>query len=343
MMKALFIGTDYMGLYKDIVAGLEQKGYEVDFIPEDLREEDPDYRASGGMYRQTPSAYARRIEHEWKDRLSQPEHSGRYDLLFVLDGVSIHPCVFEILKGRNPGMKAVNYLFDTVRGIYPFDKNFRYFERIATFDREEAVKFNIAFLPIYWVDGGTDNKRDDTPYIFSCGAYQKPRFELFKLVREEADKAGVPHRLNIYAKLIPNETMFLVRDLIRRILHKPRRIPIEAYRSDMTIHAPIPPEEYRALMAKASLVVDTNAPHQDGLTARFMWALGAGKKIVTNNKSVKEYDFYDPAQILIVEDASSCDREALRNFMLSAYQMPADIRRIVDKYRLDNWLDFLLQ
>jgi hypothetical protein len=48
-------------------------------------------------------------------------------------------------------------------------------------------------------------------------------------------------------------------------------------------------------------VLDIQHPRQTGLTMRTLEALGAGKKLVTTNVQVKEYDFYDERQVRVVD------------------------------------------
>ena len=61
--------------------------------------------------------------------------------------------------------------------------------------------------------------------------------------------------------------------------------------------------------------------------------IGARRKLITTNSNIKEYDFYHPANIFIV------DRECPvipDDFFKMDYQVNSDIYY---KYSLDGWLD----
>lgn len=69
------------------------------------------------------------------------------------------------------------------------------------------------------------------------------------------------------------------------------------------MNEPLTPAEFRSLIYNSRCVIDTYNTFQEGMTPRFMWALGAGCKIITTNKNCKEYSFYSPEYIYIVESA----------------------------------------
>lgn len=337
-MNVLFIGPDYMDLYKDIIKGFELLGYNVDFIPEMKRSEDPYYIAIQGNGKMLEANYQAQIRKEWLDILSLDAYNKKYDLLFVLDGMSIHPCLFEVLNNRNPQIYKVNYLFDTVRGVYRFDKLFPYFDTVATFDREESEKFNIDFFPIFWTKNAKDTIPNEQFILFGCGAYSKDRFVLYDYLKRYAEKRGYSSFLKLY---IQKRKLFPFKSIIHFILGTPY-LSFREYYSDMVIHSMIPPSKYRALLDSSKVVVDTSAPHQDGLTARFMWALGAGKKIITNNQSVKDYPFFTDAQILVV-DPKDIDENVIDTFISSDYSVSLSTSSIISNYRIDNWLTHLLR
>ena len=51
---------------------------------------------------------------------------------------------------------------------------------------------------------------------------------------------------------------------------------------------------------KSRVILDINHPDQVGLTMRTFEAIGANKKIITTNEQIKNYNFYNPINILII-------------------------------------------
>lgn len=342
MQRVLFISPTWMDIYKDIRGELEKQGYTVDFIPDKSYSEDP-YNVRGkkikSCLKSQREKFFRRIDCYWKNILETPQYKHNYDYLFVVDGQSIRPVLFSILKDRNPKVKCVNYLFDTTKGVYEFNRNFQFFDKVFTFDLEESKKYEIEFLPIYWVK--TDDVKEYEYDLFGLGRYSRSRYELFDLLNNISKREGLKSFIKLQIDAHPHFQLYKIRYAIRKMLglaHK--RIPPKAFLSELCTHNKISPTEFRQYICKSRCVIDTNPLHQDGLTARFMWALGAGAKIITTNNSIKEYDFYSPEQIFVVSSAADLnnDCQKLISFVKADYTMPNNIKEITTKFRIDNWI-----
>lgn len=344
MKKLLFIAPAYMNLYKDIIAELTNKGYSVDFIAEKSYKDDPlnirGYRKHSRLL-VNAEKFEKKISAIWKNTLNSNEYNKAYDVLFVLDGQSLHPCIFDILKSRNPQLKAVNYLFDTTIGIYQFEKNFKYFDSVFSFDKSDVEKYNLNFLPIYWPQ--EDAKPHEHYNVFGFGAINVPRYELFKGIKKICDECKYSYFLKLFVFFnVRNEKLYELQHRFLRLFGKSKGyIPVEAINSSFATKETIDPAEFRQYILNSDVVIDSSAPHQDGLTARFMWALGAEKKIITTNNTVDKYPFYTKDQIFIYNDSGA--NNSLADFITSNYKMSEDIREIVADYRLDNWLDRILK
>jgi hypothetical protein len=85
---------------------------------------------------------------------------------------------------------------------------------------------------------------------------------------------------------------------------------------------------------RTKTILDLMRCGQSGLSFRIFEAMALEKKIVTNNASIKEYDFYNPQNILILNsDFSNLTSE----FFNSPYvKMPDEIYQ---KYTLEAWVE----
>ncbi len=332
-----------MDLYKDIIAEMQAQGYEVDFIPEGKYLQDPNnircYKGIKKLLFIRPQKFNHFLQKKWETLLSSARFDKCYDILFVLDGQSIHPCVFEMLKQRNPNLFAVNYLFDTTSGVYRFDLNFKYFNRIFSFDKADVRKYGLIFLPIYWVPSQKEKKELD---VFGMGRYSEERYKLFSELKDICEKKNLTYMLKLGTDKKDFSFIAYLKWTICKLLGKTKgRIPPQFKNSLLNTFENISPKEFRLLIARSEIIVDTSAPHQDGLTARFMWALGLRKKIVTTNLSVEMYDFYSPEQIFIVKKNLE-QSDAFFKFLDSSYEMPLSVQEKVNRYMLSNWLHFIL-
>lgn len=340
--KVLFIAPPYMGLYKDIIEEMEKQGYDVTYIKEVVRPEDPDnirgYKGLKKFFLVNRNRFTKKNETYWNDILNTRAKDA-YDILFVLNGQSLSPCIFKILKERNPQLYCTNYMFDTTKGIYRFDKNFKYFDKIASFDREESEKYGINLLPIYWKPSPL---REIKYKFFGMGAFKKDRFQLFKAVSDFAMINGYDSFIKLYVLKI---TCVKLKSQIRKFLNiQQAKVNKEEYYSDLATHVIMPLSQFNELLDSSEIIIDTNAPHQDGLTSRFMQALGNEKKIITTNSSAEKYDFYTSEQIYVVKNIDEIlSKERFSSFVKAPLKLSDSIRDAISVARIDNWIKFLLE
>ena len=84
----------------------------------------------------------------------------------------------------------------------------------------------------------------------------------------------------------------------------------------------------------AKLLLDISRKEQKGLTFRVFESLGLEKKLITTNSDIKNYDFYNPNNILIINE--ECPAIPL-DFFNNEYQAIPEL--ILKKYTLSNWVD----
>ncbi len=341
MKNILFIGTTHMNIYMDVIAEMQRQGYSVDFIPEKTQLDDPDnVRGYAGISRRLrvhPKTFRKKNEQYWRDILADDKYNRIYDILFVLDGQSVSPCVFDILRERNPKLYAVNYLFDTVKCVYHFERNFNKFDKVATFDIAESKQYGIGHLPIFWVESDCNvNLQYKT---FGLGRIDMKRYKIFKFFDQLASQFDIPS----YIKLqVDRYSFFMLKYFIRKLFGCVVLTP-EVYYSDLCCQMSLSPSDFRKKIMESEIVIDTAPNNQDGLTARFMWALGAKRKIITTNEHVLKYPFYSPQQILVVNaDDIEKNKPYVISFMEKALQIPSDKLEEIDKCRIDHWLEALL-
>lgn len=342
-MNILLIAPSYMLIYRDIVTEMMRRGWHVDFIAETYDRRDPNnvqlrYDKLRHALLVHPERWERKNRRRWETTLSNTPYNKTYDILLVVNGQGFHPCIVDILRKRNPRLQTVNYLFDTVRGVYQFNHNFAYFDHIATFDHTESQQFNITFLPNFWTP--CIQHQNTTYRFFGLGKHDMLRLQLFRKIAEITQHDTKPSYIQII--IDPPVKFYSLRMLLRRLTGRPY-VSINDYRCELSTTESIPPEEYKRLIADSDIVIDTAAQWQDGLTPRFMWALGANKKIITTNSSARQYTFYSPEQIYIVDDISrlyECDN--FKRFLNTTPHTTPEMQADIDQYRIDNWIDTLL-
>lgn len=335
--RVFLIAPTHMDLYKDIVEELEKKGFTVEFLAVKVFPHDPFFISSRYSWLYNKEKFLKKLEAYWDRLYNSDKYSFEYDYLLVINGTVVHPKLFYYLKKHNPRIKCINYLFDSTQNVYHFDRNFKYFDRVFTFDRKDAQKFAINFLPIYWKET-TVLQGNKCMQLFGFGVFNRSRYEVYSSIINKCKDIGSNSFVKLYVPEINNIKLFKLKNTIKRIFHFEVDLTFEEYSSPLISHETLTPKEFRDYIYNSNVVVDTSNSKQDGLTARFMWALGAGKKIITNNISVFDYPFYSPEQFFVITG----DYSGLDTFIKTPFRPSQDYQAIIEQWRLDNWVMKLL-
>ncbi|WP_286732963.1 MULTISPECIES: hypothetical protein [Sphingobacterium] len=90
--------------------------------------------------------------------------------------------------------------------------------------------------------------------------------------------------------------------------------------------------DYIKLVLTSEYLVDLLVDSHEGLSFRVFESIGYKKKLLTNNKTIRQYDFYHPNNVFILGD----EQRLLEEFLILPY---VEIRKdIIEKYDFDNWI-----
>lgn len=326
--RVLLVSVKFMSLYQDIINELERQGYEVSFM-EDVCFERNYYnlRCKGNKYLHVFQGLFNKFY--WRNKIKKNKIDYKFDYFICIDGFSlINSGFIEFLMNNNPSIKKILYLYDRTYENYRFDLLFPLFDNIYSFDIKDCQVYGLNLLPIYWIPTEVLEKKID---IFGFGTYMENRYQLFLYV----DSISNDKKLNSFIKLYIPEKKQDVFSKIRRI--RGGGVPDKIYKSHLITHLTIPPNLFRDYIASSNIVLDTHDIIQDGLTARFMWALGAGAKIITTNEAAKHYPFYNEEMIKIVDVNNIEIPPSFFDNSKCYYD-----NKIVNQYRIDNWVKTLL-
>lgn len=152
--------------------------------------------------------------------------------------------------------------------------------------------------------------------VYYLGSYKKDRLEVLEQINNKLKKEGFSGNYKIFLPHNKSNT-----DL----------------NSDFEkITESVPYYENLINTYQSKILVDLVSDYHKGLSFRFFEAMGFEKKIITNNKNVKNYDFYNPQNIFIWGED-----EDLSAFLNSEYQKLPEV--VYEKYSFRNWLKNILQ
>lgn len=259
-----------------------------------------------------------------------------FDILLCINGYSLCNEFFRLLKVSSPKVRTIYYLWDSC-SLYAFNKNFYFFDKCVTFDSEDAQKYKIEYLPMFWIPTNIEASRDVS--VFFVGTIHSDRYHVLMKIKNQLDKFSIPYYIKLY---IPskNGLLFTLLYYIEKITGK-RSVNSDIYEiihhklpCDFSIYEHISLSEFNTGMAQATHIIDIEQPCQTAITPRVIQALAERKKILSTNKWLKESDFYSPSQICIIDRNIPKISEDFLCSPVVEENPPSDILEL----RIDNWL-----
>lgn len=198
----------------------------------------------------------------------------RYDLIFIIrpDLLSNHH--LSIIKSKTQNFIAYYWdsmvFFPRKKDIIPF------FDKVYSFDSQDCKENEFKLLTNFYYYEPEPVEPDKM--VFCISHLEKRRFQLF----------------NKMGKFL-EENQITFRFLTKQSKNKLKSPYIEYLKET------IPYSEMLKLLNHYEVILDITKPLQNGLSFRIFESIGMNKKIITNNRAVLEYDFYNPNNILVVD------------------------------------------
>ena len=237
---------------------------------------------------------------------------GKQDQILVINPELIERKYHEKIKSFTD--KYIAYLYDSLARC-PAEHLFDLFDEIFSFDKEDAKKHhfklitNYNYLPQQKLDKNTEF---DLVYLAS---YDNRLENLYEIIRK------LKHmNISVYAKIVGKKSW-------KKKFFSSRNSPI-SFGSKRIRH-----DEISGYYEKGKVLLDLIRENQTGLSFRIFEAMALKKKIITNNRTITEYDFYNPNNILVLKkDFSNLDKDF---FEKDYEELEPDI---YNKYTLKNWV-----
>lgn len=320
MKNILFISPDTFGYYKAISAAIARKG----FNPIWLNQLPSTSVASRVFFRLAPSVARRLATRHFTRELDKIE---QVDQILIVKGEGVSEATIARMRARYPKAKIVFYLWDSLANLSSADRKIGLCDVAYSFDPVDCDRTQgLEHLPLFHSKepGATKYRPGFAAFI---GTLHSKRYQLIKALAEEIENVTkITPFLYFY---YPNRTLFSILKLTKKSFRKVRQ-------SDMHFE-PVPRDQYSAINSEAEIAIDICHPKQSGLTMRSIEALGDGKKLITNNKTVRRYEFFRPENCYVVDGELGPD---FADFLTSPYQPQPD--EVVAKYHIDSWLQTLL-
>ena len=272
--------------------------------------------------------------------------AGGYDYFLVIRGNILSEETVNTIKEKalKKDAKTVYYSWDSLKNVKHQGELGKLFDHRATFDSVDA-KNNPDFelIPLFYsdeFDGDKVEKPEEYKYDYvSVSAFFPFRYRYFKAFK----KANPDKKLALKLYLAPSvyrgkkfTDPKLVKDLDM----------------DIVSFTPFSPETIREMCISSKAVLDLATENQPGLTMRTMETLGIKRKLVTNNIYLRDYEFYNESNEIVLEDLCEKADAAEASGDYSAFVLPdaawldkpyVENEAERKKYSIHAWLDNLLR
>ncbi|TCV20456.1 hypothetical protein EDC17_1002169 [Sphingobacterium alimentarium] len=264
-------------------------------------------------------------DYSYKEKL---KHEAQYDKLYEklrsFDEVAdyalfirpdLYPMEFvEAIKSK--AIKTVAYQWD---GLDRFPAVYNYidlFDRFFVFDKKDLNKHpNLLPLTNFFIPKISHLKAKDKAYLIAT--FDDYRFPLIRQIKAEFEKIEYPHHFSVVT-WNHNQT--------ERLLH-----------AGLLVGKALDYEQNLSEVQKYNVLIDIHAPIHNGLSFRIFEALCYGKRLITTNQAVKDYDFYHPDNIFIWNGNNQSE---LRQFLVrDLVPLPSEL---IEKYSFANWIKYVL-
>jgi hypothetical protein len=322
--RILFFAPKFFGYEHEIADGMRKLGAEVDLYDE---------RPGNGFFTKAlirihRSLLAVRIA-SYYNKIIETTKNRDYDFIVFIKGEAVSEANIGQMRKYHPHAKFVLYFWDSLKNNRNGRKLMPLFDRVLSFDRIDcAAEKHMVHRPLFYLDAYRDasiiQERDND--LLFIGTVHSDRFAFAKKVKDLCRKAGLRTKFIFFFQSPP---LYVVRRLVDKSFRGTKI-------SDFRFRA-LKRDNITALVSRSTAVLDVQHPNQKGLTMRTIEVFGAHRKLVTTNREIIEYDFYRPANVLIVDrDNPLVDIK----FFTTPYEPCPD--ELYCKYSLERWIKDVL-
>lgn len=320
--KILMLSPNFFGYENEIKKDIENKGATVLWYDERPKND----FFTKVFIRLNLKVLIKKKIYEYYNNIIEQTKNTKLDYLFLVAPETINEELITKIKSLHPNLEIYIYMWDSVKNKKNGFALLSIADKFFTFDPSD-IKINqkIQFLPLFYIDDyknlsiNTTNKKYDISFV---GTVHSDRYPIVKRLEEDFK---VFHYF--YS---PSKLLFKLQRLLKSSFKNidPSDIHFESFNKD----------DLLKLINESKAVIDIEHPDQKGLTMRTIEMLGARKKFITTNSNIREYDFFNEANILVIDRKNPV---IAKSFLELPY---VDLdNSIYEKYSLSNWTKHIFQ
>jgi hypothetical protein len=316
--KILFLGPRFFGYEKEIINEMEGRGAEVDWLPD----RPFDTTMMTAITRMCPGLVIPFADRLYESLLMK-WGSSHYDFILVINGQTLSSKLLKVLRGSFPHAKLILYMWDSIENRPGIIKDLHNFDAAFSFDPASVRNYGMQLRPLFFGKGFQEQGRDKSYYDLSfIGTIHSDRYSVINTLRK-----NLPPKLNTYWYL------YLKAPWVYHAFRMGKPGMRSATKKEFNF-IPLSKNVVQSIFACSKAIIDVEHPKQRGLTMRTLETFGSHKKLVTTNSHILSYDFYNSANIFVIDRKSPV---ITSDFLEAPYIKPS--QELYRRYTIEGWLD----
>ncbi len=245
-------------------------------------------------------------------------------MIFVLfiSPESLTKVCLKKIKEKFRQSKFILYMWDSFDNKQSFEL-LDLFDSILTFDSKDAENYNLKLRPLFYIDTYKEKKGAKIIYdLLFIGTVHSDRY---KFIEKHIKPFFIGMNLKLYFFLSSKKLFW-----IKKFFDKNFRF---VKYKDVSFK-PLSHQDNSNFMNESKIILDINHPKQVGLTMRTIETIGVQKKLITTNKNIVSYDFYDKNNILILDRKNP---KIDKNFINKPFK--PSLNTTLNKYSINGWIN----
>lgn len=326
--KVLLIAPLFFNYYKEMIEELKQMGFIVDYIC-DAPSNSNISKAIGRINKNLIKGQTKKY---FNDKVLPSINNKKYDYVLVVGGMtfSFTPEMMGKIKEMNEDAIFCLYQWDSEKNLPYSTVIHKYFDRVFSFDLNDcAINSMYKFLPLFYTDLYKNiGLKENVEFKYDCSYVGTAHPQKYKDINEIsiAVKKIMPKQL-IY-HYMPSKLKYIYHKILSPEFKNAKLINFE--------YNKLSSDDLNQIFLESKCVLDAPQAGQTGLTIRTIECLGAKRKLITTNKDIKKYDFYNENNIYVFDGKLDDNSK----FFLEDYiELSNDV---YEKYSLRSWLKTML-
>lgn len=272
--------------YSDgIVYELNRRGADVR-----LYDERPSQKNWVKIYMNLFKHYSPRYFSDYVERILQENINFNPDYILIVRGQGFDKNILKLLRTKMPDTKLIYFQWDPLNGRDVSDILDLYDAAYAFDPQDVHANPKFKFRPTFFTPEYElmENAKDPIYDIVFVGTLYNNRWTVLKRMRSYFETSGIKCYMHLY---MASWTLYLWDFIFRGSFVNPKKMKFHmmSYKDNVM------------LVEKSKAILDIVYSKQTGLSMRAYEAMASRRKYITNNEYVKEYDFYDESNILIID------------------------------------------